>query len=111
MCGLVAEIFMLVFGIMALVTGKFTLTRARVVTGVPARVVGAILVLPLPLALVMGFLLGAVLVAQGKQITRDEVQKYAAPLELGIILICMLTAVIVAAITAHPPQKKGPPPR
>ena len=53
------EIPALIFGIIALATGEFKLTRKRVVTGDSARMVGVMLVLPLPLSLAAGLAMGA----------------------------------------------------
>jgi hypothetical protein len=52
---------MLIFGIIAIATGKFSLNRNRVVEGTNARIVSVVLILPVPLI----FLLVFVLVAAG----------------------------------------------
>jgi hypothetical protein len=58
MCLLIAEIIMLVGGLVALVTGKLKLSNALQLEGTPARIAGAILMAPLPLALAIGFMIG-----------------------------------------------------
>jgi hypothetical protein len=107
MCSLILEIGMLIMGILALVRGKISLTRNRVVTGTPARVIGVVLVLPLPLALVSGFVLGIVLVALsgGAPPKQADLVKYALPLEVGIVLLCGLAAVIIGATQARPAKE------
>jgi hypothetical protein len=100
------SIAMLIFGIIALVRGQFTLTRTKVVSGVPARVIGVILLLPLPLMLAGGLLIGVVLGMQGKQPRPEDIQGPAVLLEVGIILGCMLIAVIIGAVTARPPKRR-----
>jgi hypothetical protein len=108
MCTFVMGIGMLVFGIIALVRGQFSLTRTKVVTGVPARIIGLILLLPLPLMLVGGLLIGIVYAAQGKQPTADDLRGVGIVLELGVILTCFLVAVIIAGATAQPPKRRRP---
>jgi hypothetical protein len=46
------EIAMIIIGLLALVRGRMTLTRNKVVVGVPARLLGALALTPLPVALV-----------------------------------------------------------
>jgi hypothetical protein len=65
MCTIVMGLGMLIFGIIALVRGQFTLTRTKVVSGVPARIIGFILLLPLPLMLASGLLIGVFYVMRG----------------------------------------------
>lgn len=107
MCGLVMEVCMLIFGIIALVRGNFTLTRNKVVTGAPARIIGVILILPLPLALLAGLLIGVYFGMQGRR--PQDIQSIAIPVELGIILGCMLLAVVIGLATGHPPQRRRVP--
>ena len=53
----ILAIGMLIAGIVALIRGKFQLTKASVVEGVPARIIGVIFLLPLPLQKKFIFLL------------------------------------------------------
>ena len=62
---LIAEIASLVFGIITVATGKFTLSRNKVCYGAPARVVGVLLMLPLPVALLVSIAVVAMFVARG----------------------------------------------
>jgi hypothetical protein len=105
MC-LVAEICSLIFGIIAVVTGKFTLSRNRVVRGTPARVVGILLMMPLPAALVAGVVVGALLVAQGKVVERGNVPIGFGILEAAIFVLFFVSALVVAAVNGGPPQPK-----
>ena len=57
MC-LVVEIVMLIAGLYAIIAGKVKLTKKIVLEGWQARVAGLFLAVPLPLALVSGFLIG-----------------------------------------------------
>src|SRR5437879_1799730 len=98
MC-LVLEIGMLIFGIIALITGKFTLTRNKVVYGVPARIIGVIMILPLPLGLLVAFVIIGALVAQGR-FTPGNIPIAINFIEPAIIFGCFLFAMIVAAMNA-----------
>jgi len=100
---------LLIGGLVALVTGKVSLTKNLVVHGAMARVVGAILMLPIPLALGCGILLGVVMAAQGGK-SMDDIRIYAAILDVGITVGCILLAVIVAAMSpkSKPAKKRRP---
>jgi hypothetical protein len=112
-----AEIGMLVFGIIALVKGKFSLTRSRVVHKVPARIIGVILVLPLIIGQGVSFAVIFIDIskeaARGKQMTFQEGfqegEKLSGPLVLvnGIVTgVCMGAALVIALATARPPKKR-----
>jgi hypothetical protein len=113
----IAEIAMLVFGIIALVKGKFSLTGSRVVRAVPARIIGVILLLPLVIG--QGVSLAVItiqvskLAAQGKQMSYEEGwqegMRLSGPLTLvnGIITgVCLFAALGIAIGTAKPPKSK-----
>jgi hypothetical protein len=78
LCG-IGEIVILVFGIIATVTGKVSLSRSRVCQGAAARVVGVILIItpvlafgiPVTMGAVKGFQMGA----QGKTELNAEEMK------------------------------------
>ncbi len=55
---LILELVLLTVGIVALIRGEIPLTKAYWVDGWPARSAGAVLLLPLPLALTVGFIVG-----------------------------------------------------
>jgi hypothetical protein len=61
----VIEIGLFIFGIMMLITGKMKLSAGRVVEGTPARLLGLLALVPLPLALVVGAIYTATVVMQG----------------------------------------------
>jgi hypothetical protein len=100
----VCDIIMLIFGIITLVRGKFLLTRAKEVRGVPARIIGVILMLPLPLSFMAGLVLGAVIAAQGKN--EDELRTAGIILGVSITAICFISAIVLAAVTAQPVVKE-----
>jgi hypothetical protein len=103
---------MLIFGIISLVTGKFTLTRNKVVYGTPARMVGLILVMPLPILVIVGVMLGFGLLAQGKQLTEAEMKQLTTTgMIIGavVILACFVAAIAVAAAYGEPARPAAVP--
>ena len=68
------DVILLILGIIVLIKGQVMLTRTKEVRGTPARVIGVLLILPLPLGFLAGLLLGAFYVAQGKPVTESEIQ-------------------------------------
>jgi hypothetical protein len=104
MC-LIAEISMLIFGIVVLVQGKFSLTPKKVVYGVPARIIGGICMFPLPLAFLIGFTIGLGKAVQGQQFGAKDATMLA-PIEAGLIVLVLLVALVIALATAEPPRRK-----
>ena len=105
MCGIVMLVCMLIFGLIALVRGRFLLTRATEVRGVPARIIGVVLILPFPLTFAAGIVWGAILLAQGKTAQVSDAQGAAWFLQFGIVAICILTVVVIALATGKPIPK------
>jgi hypothetical protein len=94
------DIIMLIFGIIALVRGKFLLTRAKEVRGVPARIIGIVLMIPLPLSFVAGLALGAMMASQGKSV--DDLRLAGSILGVTITGLCFVSAIAIAVATARP---------
>jgi hypothetical protein len=99
MC-LVLELVMLIVGITTLVKGTFGVGSRHAAKGVPARIAGAILMLPLPLKFLCGMAIGLALAVQEKQVDRND--PVLAYLETGITLGCLVTALVLAGATAKP---------
>jgi Na+/H+-dicarboxylate symporter len=93
---------MLIFGILALVKGEFSLTRDRVVDGWPARIIGIVLMIPMPLGFCIGFAIGVATAAQKKELNPMTL----LPLDVGLVITCLLVALGIAVATAHPRRKK-----
>ena len=73
------------------------MTRARIVTLV-------VLVL-LPIAFLVGAVMGAALASQGKDASAPETQTKLAVIEAGIALFFLITAFIVGGATAKKPKR------
>jgi hypothetical protein len=93
MCGLILEIGMLIFGLVGLISGKLTISKKVKVVGTPARITGVILMLPLPLALALGFMLGILL---GNSVSLSDLQTIATIAELLLIFACLVIAYLYA---------------
>jgi hypothetical protein len=109
----VAEIAMFVFGIIALVKGKFSLTGSRIVHQVPARIIGVILLLPLIIGqgvgFAIGFAKGAEFAAKGKEFSFHDAMSLQGPILAvnGIVTgVSLLAALGIAIGTAKPKSKR-----
>ncbi len=99
-----AEVAMFVMGLYALIKGRLmTNKKAKfVVEGWPARVIGVICLLPIPMAIAVGILVAAIMVAQGKQVTEESFRWVGIAIEGSIVLICAITAGILARVYRTP---------
>jgi hypothetical protein len=102
MCSLALYIAMFVFGIVVLVTGKVNVTGTKVARGAPARIAGVILLLPFPLSLMVGILIGVIMGASGKIPDQQSLLTIGAIVEFGIIFLCFAAAMLVAGLSAVP---------
>lgn len=100
------QIIMLLFGIYTLIRGRFLLTRASEVRGWPARIIGLVLIAPWPLAFLIGMMLGAMILAQGKSVAGRDFQLTAGFLEFGIVVFCLILAIGIAKVYAQPIRKR-----
>ncbi len=92
MLGLIAEIGMTIFGIIALTRGKFSLTRNRVVKGIPAYAIGIILTATFPVLFCAGFFAGIVMtiLAHGRQPDVQQLKMIGFFLEIGSVFGILL---------------------
>ena len=93
---LIAEILMLVGGLYALVAGKVRLTRNMYLEGRRARVAGLFLAAPLPLALVVAFLIGLMI---GSGVLPASAETAAVTIELLLVFGGLVGAVVFALVT------------
>jgi hypothetical protein len=107
----IVEIAMSVFGIVTLVRGKFSFTKNKVVTGLPAYAIGIILTLTLPLLLCMGFVIGLLIAinAQGRPVPPDAMLKYAWMDMVVVPIILVIVGIIVAVSPKAGPRPSGLP--
>ena len=105
---MVFGVFMMVLGVFTLVNGSFRVSRERVVWGVPARIIGALLILPLFVC--FGTLMAVVFVyqLQNRQLEVDETRTIGLIL-LGIDLAFILVILLIGLVTAEPVEAEKPP--
>lgn len=97
---LVAEIGMLVLGIITVATGKLSTSAGKECRGVPARIAGVLLILPLPISLLIGLMIAVILTSQGRHF--DERAAWPTLVELGVFLVFVITAFVIAGMNAQP---------
>jgi hypothetical protein len=87
----VLQIVLAVLGFFALAKGKFSLSSSRTVQGVPARLVGVLLLLPLPVSIGIGLLYSERIRAQGDPFDLLEEGMFTLS-QLGIMVATLLLA-------------------
>ena len=101
----IAEIAMMIFGIITLVRGKFNLMRNRIVTGAPAYAIGIILTATLPLIMGIGFVIGVVLTINAHGQKPDVQQLYMLSI-LDVVLVPFVLLVVIIIALAAPKNSK-----
>jgi hypothetical protein len=102
------EIIMLIFGIIALIRGRFLLTRVKEVHGWPARIIGILLIMPFPLSSLVALVLGAIFLAEGAEAGNSAIRQAVSIAGFAIVACCFLAAIGVAMFYAEPVRKKRP---
>src|SRR4051812_33004766 len=92
-CGL--GIGLMIAGIVALITGKIKFSKNRAVQGVPARLLGVALLLPLPVSFTVVFLYSLTQADVNKQ---DQFQAWAQQNDGKLTLIMAGTMIGMAAV-------------
>ncbi|MCC6509523.1 MAG: hypothetical protein IT423_10470 [Pirellulaceae bacterium] len=84
-----AEIGITIYGLIALIRGKMSLGKGRILTGTPARILGVIGLCMLPLVFLFGFFYGLMATLQGIDVTQMSGIKliWIDLLALAIVLI------------------------
>jgi hypothetical protein len=110
MCCLIAEIIMFVLGIIGVSRGTVALTRKRVATGTPARVAGALLLIPLPVYILANLVAGVSLMGQGPNPDPNlaAAAGVVSGIAVGVTALCFLAAIVICAVTAQPVRRKPP---
>ncbi|HKI33576.1 MAG TPA: hypothetical protein VKA46_17105 [Gemmataceae bacterium] len=92
MCCLIVEIGLFILGVIGIAKGTVALTRTRVVSGTPARVIGVIFLLPLPAYIVANLIAGVALFGGG-----GEPDPQTA-LGVGLVALMALSVTILAVV-------------
>jgi hypothetical protein len=101
---LLVEIGMVIAGILALMKGKFLVIGDRVASGPASRIAGALLLLPMPLVLGTGFVIGWVCAQKRIPFKVEEWAFEAALIELLLVLGCLVLALGIAIAHSRPPE-------
>jgi uncharacterized protein (TIGR03000 family) len=99
------EIAMLGMGLYALVTGKMTLTRNRVVYGAGARFLGLIALMPFPLAFLGGVVVGVEAAMSGRRLSDSSVQWTLIAIEGGAVVFCALLVYGLGMLMTCTPRR------
>jgi hypothetical protein len=105
-----AEVVLFVVGLYALIAGKLPTSKngKRAVRGLPARVIGVICLLPLPLAFLVCAAVAAVLIAQGQEVTPQSFMWVGMVIEASIVVLCVVAAVILQRVYQTPVEQSLP---
>jgi hypothetical protein len=101
------EIALLCAGLYALATGRFTVTRNRVVHGAPARFLGFLALLPFPLCIGYGFLRGADMAARGQDPSQLASDWNMIAVEAGVVILSAIVVFGLGAVLAEPVQSRS----
>lgn len=100
MLELVVLVAMLTLGIGALAKGRIKLTARRSVEGGPARLIGVILLLPLPLYIGIALLASLTGIVQALRPARPPL--WLGVTALGLVVGAVVVSVLIATFTAKP---------
>lgn len=89
------EIALLVLGLLALVTGRFSLTKGKSVRGMPARALGLLAILPLPTAYITAAIVGFSVGFQQVELSRDAIRVVGGVIEVGVFLFYLALIAIL----------------
>ncbi|MGL4550979.1 MAG: hypothetical protein ACRC33_07315 [Gemmataceae bacterium] len=102
----VVELGMFVCGIVLLVAGKLPL-GSRSVRGVPARIIGRLLLLPAPTAIGIGVYVAYHEMIHGRWVELPEWQPTFLAIEVGMVLVCAVAIGLIVAVSASPEATPG----
>lgn len=103
---LVLEVVLLVYGVIAIVQGKFTVGSNRVLTGALARLAGVLLVLPLPAMLLVNVFARAARAQGAIRMSADDLTMKLLYAEAGAIGVCVVLAALLALVAGRPPDRR-----
>jgi hypothetical protein len=96
---ILAEIGMTILGIVTLVRGRITVVRSKELRGIPAYLVGVLLVGTYPLIFMTAFTAGIVAVLTGNDL--QAAKSAGAACEFGSVAFILLASVVLALIWGH----------
>ena len=94
-----AEVALFLIGLYAVITGSFLSGGGRyVLQGGPARVIGVIAMLPMPLSLVVAAAIVALFLAQSKEVTERSFFWVGTAIEGSSLVVCMLAMGVLSRV-------------
>lgn len=86
---------MAVIGIVAILTGKFQVTRTRMVRDAPARYLGLICLLPFPFSVGIGFLIGLMIGSLGMTVTPEAAKLLGWAIDIAVLVlfVCLIRSL------------------
>jgi uncharacterized membrane protein len=93
-----AEVAMIVLGLYILFKGKTVPGKNAkyVVQGWPARFMGIIMLMPIPISFSICFVLGVLWTVQGKNVQDPSFRWAATAIELSVLVICFVAIAIIS---------------
>jgi hypothetical protein len=104
---ILAEIGMTILGIVTLVRGRITVVQSKELRGIPAYLVGVLLLGTYPLIIVTAFTAGAVAALTDHA---DVAMSAGAACEFGSVAVILLTCVVIALVWGRDPNAAAAPP-
>jgi hypothetical protein len=103
----VIEVALFAWGLYGLITGKLQISRNKLVVGTPARLLAVLALLPLPIALGVGLLIGMDAGMRGGEIPREK-QLTLTLIEAGVAVTVLLIVIVAILVMGTPPERKKP---
>ena len=97
----IPELAMFVLGVFTLVNGSFRMSQERVVWGVPARIIGALLLVPMPVEFVL-FLTTVIVYAAQDRTLDPQNMKWLILTNAGIVLGTCVVILGIGLTAAEP---------
>jgi hypothetical protein len=97
------ELFFTGIGVWTLITGQVSVFGHWVVEGVGARIIGLLLVTPVTVPFVLGFMRGLDAARRGYELKFEDFTDLSL-LEIGLWVGCFALAGLVALVTARKPR-------
>jgi len=102
-----AEIALLFIGLYALIKGQLPTSKKakHVVRGWPARVIGIIALLPIPVSFGLGLAVALLFVVQRKQVTGDSFFWVGTAIEGSVLGVCFVAIAVLSRVYRIPVEQ------
>ena len=100
------EIAFTIFGLLAVIRGKMTLTKTRVVEGLPARLLGLVAMIEFPMALTAGIIYGLFKAKHGNGQMDEKELVILTGIELGFFVVMCIVVFSIGFLLAVDPTRK-----